>query len=251
MLDRSKMTDSGPIRMRPSFQGDTTCVVRDKLIQGLVDKKGVFITCTHEIPGNKYESYSSVVIQNVDVGHISRSAEAGGLHLDTIFVQGVNRRKHPGTPDLIVRLTDVYCHDTGGREVAFLFKDGAIEHLTLQRVAVERHIHPLTIWTTVDNPVQEVLIDECPGLRVVFQGNGWSTVSIRNSPDVKVEAAKDQHGVKPELEYNWLEAGPEPEPSVAEQALKARIAALEQEQSDLHRRFDRIRDELPERRESD
>lgn len=203
-LDREKMTEidgtarqADGLRMRPQSaqENHSTLLVENHYIHDITDFKGIHVTSTStdrpKIEGH-FPTYKQVVIRNCEIGPVTLTKR--GLHIDAIKADGAADKACEAT----LLIEDVLIHNTNRGVMSILVKDGAWKSVTLRRVETRDIAHSIIIAGSELHPIGQVLIDECPGLRVSIQGEPGTvgTVTVRNSPGAVVVNAPDGRGVR-------------------------------------------------------
>ncbi len=129
-------------------------------------------------------AFSSVTIRDCEIAgvHINQAGAAGRLSVSAIRIHGFEE-----SPSADVTVSDVVVRDTP--LVSLRIQGGNIRTLTLRRLNLaHRDRESLQISLLDGGSVQEVLIDECPGLSVALLGaqDAVRHVIMRNSPEANV-----------------------------------------------------------------
>ena len=201
-LDRSRMEDHDgrkekPLRFRPALNDrkktehsefelsnlrihHVSNEIALKVNSGSPDKPKV---------NGQVASYTKITFRNLDIGPAWRTTS--GLHMDHLWFG-------PGHDDAFrpdVLFEDVFLHDSNPGVMPLLFEAGGKwGTVTIRRVAVVNTKHPFMIKLK-NSSFREIVIEECPGLRVTMQGAGEPvTVRVRKSEGCVISTPKDNDG---------------------------------------------------------
>jgi hypothetical protein len=131
-------------------------------------------------------TYCNVIVRNCEIYNVTRD-EVGlkqGLHIDFLRICGGGDAQQIET-DVLVE--DVYVHD--GTALPLLIQEGKYGTITLRRVRIENtSIGGTQIGVINQGHIRNVIVEECPGLKVSLMGRPGSIENcvVRNSPGANV-----------------------------------------------------------------
>ncbi|MGE5609708.1 MAG: hypothetical protein ACM359_10675 [Bacillota bacterium] len=123
---------------------------------------------------NQWIEWNSMVVRNVHTEDLTRNVAA---HTDHLFIDGW--QKNPG--DLLVE--NLYCEGGWDQGIMSLFiTNGSFRHIILRNIVTVAAKTPMIDMRC--GTVGSVLIENCPNLKLIVQGNANSIgpIAIRNSP---------------------------------------------------------------------
>jgi hypothetical protein len=176
-----------------------TLVVENLKIHGIVNQKAIDIGLTSfDRPTPVKEeptTYSKVIVRNCDIYDVVRDTTGDklGLHIDFLRICGGGDQQ-PIETEILVE--DVIAHD--GSALPFIIQDGKFSRITLRRIKMEKTVHgSVQIGVINSGSIKEVIIDDCPGLRVALMGKPGSIGKciVKNSPGAFVRDTDTHAGL--------------------------------------------------------
>jgi hypothetical protein len=204
-------------RYRPWVVDDHkgSLLVENMRIHDVTNQKAIDIDlCSFDRPSpaeGQPLTYAKVIVRNCEIFNINRDAAGAraGLHIDFLRICGGGDRQ-PFDADVLVE--DVYLHD--GNALPLLIQEGKFSTITLRRVRMENTaIGSVQIGVINQGHIRNVIIEDCPGVRVALMGRPGSIerCTIRNSPGAFIRDTRTNHGISGTLILAEHQQAPERE----------------------------------------
>lgn len=148
----------------------TTCYVENLYVHDVINMKAIHVGLTSfdkPLVNGEIPTYSNLIVRNVEIAGTNRNAAGAtaGIHTDCLMING-GTRVNSFLPNVLIQ--DVYIHDSNAMTI--LFNECQINQIILRRVYAERVNTPIVIYPTGQYMVNEVVIEDSPGIKVALQG---------------------------------------------------------------------------------
>jgi len=183
------------VRFRPAVADNNgPLVVENYLVHDVTNQKGIAVrVMAREIATRKPVAFATITLRNCTLAKIAR--DDAGQRLD-VRAQGIHiiggGEDQPVETDLL--LEDVTVTDSG--VVPILIDEGKFKSITFRRVKTTGTVPGIQITTINAGFVREIVIDDCPGLKLDLLGRPDSIQRciVRNSPKAVITDTPNFNG---------------------------------------------------------